>query len=74
VLRPLKRPARFVGRIIYPSYFRNSWKELKQVTWPTLKESRQLTYAVLIFAVVFGATIALVDYGLDKAFKDFLLK
>lgn len=65
---------RFIGRIIFPPYIRNSWQELRKVTWPTWKQSRQLTGAVLIFAVVFGALIAVVDYGLDKVFRDILLK
>ena len=65
---------RFVGRIIFPSYFRNSWRELKLVTWPNGKQTRQLVYAVLLFAIVFGAIVALVDYGLDKLFKQVLLK
>lgn len=63
-----------VLRFLVPRYFRNSWKELKFVTWPNWKQSRQLTFAVLIFAIVFGATIALVDFGLDKLFKSILLK
>jgi preprotein translocase SecE subunit len=63
-----------VGSFIIPPYFKNSWKELKLVTWPSWKQSRQLTYAVLVFAVVFGTTIALVDLGLDKIFKNILLK
>jgi preprotein translocase SecE subunit len=61
-------------RFLTPRYFRNSWQELKLVTWPGWKQSRQLTYAVLIFAVVFGASIAIVDYGLDKLFRNILLK
>lgn len=65
---------RFVGLIFVPRYFRNSWKELKQVTWPTRRESWQLTSAVILFAVVFGVMIALVDFGLDKLFKQVLLK
>jgi preprotein translocase SecE subunit len=65
---------RWIGRIIVPSYIRNSWKELRQVSWPSLKQSRQLTFAVLLFAIVFGALIAIVDYGLDKLFKNILLK
>lgn len=68
------KPIRVVGKVIFPAYFRNSWRELKQVTWPNWKQSRQLTFAVLIFAVVFGAAIALVDYGLDKIFRNILLK
>jgi preprotein translocase SecE subunit len=70
----LSRPFRFIGRIIFPAYFRNSWQELRLVSWPSWQESRRLTYAVLIFAVIFGATIALVDYGLDKIFRSVLLK
>ena len=65
---------KILGRILVPRYVRNSWKELRLVTWPGWKLGRQLTSAVLIFAIVFGAAIALVDYGLDKLFKDILLK
>lgn len=65
---------RFIGRILVPRYFRNSWKELRQVAWPTFKQSRQLTGAVVIFAVIFGVVVALLDFGLDKVFKEVLLK
>jgi preprotein translocase SecE subunit len=59
---------------LYPSYFRNSFRELKQVTWPGRRESLRLTSAVLAFAIVFGAIVALVDFGLDKLFKELILK
>jgi preprotein translocase SecE subunit len=65
---------RVIGRILWPSYFRNSLKELKQVTWPNRRESWQLTSAVIIFAIIFGVMISIVDYGLDKVFKQVLLK
>lgn len=65
---------RFIGRIIWPRYFRNSWKELRLVTWPNWQKSRQLTFAVLIFAIIFGAIVAGVDWGLDKVFRQILLK
>ena len=65
---------RIIGAILLPRYFRNSWKELRQVTWPNGRESRRLTIAVVLFATVFGLVIALVDYGLDKVFKQVLLK
>lgn len=65
---------RLIGLIVLPSYLRSSWKELKLVTWPNRKQSRQLTLAVLIFAVAFGAVVALVDYGLDRVFRNILLK
>lgn len=65
---------RLIGRILYPKYIRNSWKELKLVEWPNWKQSRQLTFAVLVFAVIFGVLIAILDYGLDKLFRNILLK
>jgi preprotein translocase SecE subunit len=68
------KPARLVGKIVFPAYFRNSLQELRLVTWPNWKQSRQLTFAVLVFAVIFGAVIAVVDYGLDKVFRNILLK
>lgn len=68
------KPIKFVGKIIFPEYFRSSWRELKLVRWPNWKQSRQLTFAVLVFAVIFGVTIAVVDYGLDKIFRNLLLK
>lgn len=68
------RAVRFIGRMLGFGYLRSSWRELRQVTWPTRREGRRLTTAVIIFSVVFGALIAVVDYGLDKLFKQLLLK
>jgi preprotein translocase SecE subunit len=65
---------KFAGRFVLPRYLRNSWRELRLVTWPTGKQTRQLTSAVLLFAIVFGGLVALVDYGLDKLFREVLLK
>ncbi|MEK7152374.1 MAG: preprotein translocase subunit SecE [Patescibacteria group bacterium] len=68
------RPFRIIGLILIPPYLRNSWKELRQVTWPKFRESLRLTFAVFAFAAIFGALVALIDYGLDKIFKEVLLK
>lgn len=68
------KPLRILGFIVVPPYFRNSWKELRQVTWPNFRISLRLTFAVIAFAIVFGALIALLDFGLDKVFKQVLLK
>ncbi len=78
LLAPFRlRPVRFVGRllakILLINYFISSWKELRQVSWPGRKETAKLTMAVFMFAVVFGALIAAVDYGLDKIFRKILL-
>lgn len=68
------KPFKLLGRILFPEYFRSSWRELKLVQWPNWKQSRKLTFAVIVFAIIFGVTIAIVDFFLDKLFKDILLK
>lgn len=69
-LRPILRPLRW----LVPTYFVNSWREVRQVTWPSRRETWRLTLAVFIFAVVFGALIAGVDKSLDLLFKKVILK
>lgn len=73
IWKPFKVTGRFLGKYLIPPYFKNSWRELRFVTWPSRTQSRQLTFAVMVFAVVFGVIIAIVDYGLDKAFKALIL-
>jgi preprotein translocase SecE subunit len=60
-------------RSFMPKYFSESWRELRQVTWPNRKQTIQLTLAVFMFAVVFALFVAVVDYGLDKIFRKVLL-
>ena len=67
------RAVRFIGNMLGLRYVRDSWSELKLVTWPTFRESRRLTTAVIIFSVIFGLLIAIVDYGLDKLFREVIL-
>lgn len=78
VLKPFKtKPFRFIGRILsrifFIAYFKESYKELKQVTWPNRRQTIQLTFAVFIFAFSIGVVIALLDYGLNKLFEFILL-
>ena len=68
------RAVRFIGRILGLSFIRSSWQELKQVTWPSRREGLRLTSAVIFFSVIFAVVLAGVDYGLDKVFKQLLLK
>lgn len=72
--KPFKKPLAIIGKILVPPYVRSSWAELKQVTWPTWRQSVRLTFAVLVFAVIFAAIVSAIDYGLDKLFKEILLK
>jgi len=69
-IRPILRPLRWLT----PTYFVNSWREVRQVTWPNRRETWRLTLAVFIFAAVFGTLIAGVDKGLDLLFKKIILK
>ncbi len=78
VLKPFKtKPMRKIGRILSKilliNYFRESWRELKLVAWPNKKETIKLTFAVIVFALIFGFAIAIVDYGLDKIFRRLLI-
>lgn len=65
----LNRKARF-----FPKFFSEAWKELRLVEWPNRRTSWKSTFAVVVFAVVFGLIIAITDYGLDQLFKNVLIK
>lgn len=77
---PIKLPDNKIGRILTkprkatPSYFRESWQELRLVKWPTRSETAKLTMAVFMFAIFFSLIISLADYGLDKLFKALILQ
>lgn len=74
---PLFAPIRFVakilGKIFFIGYFVNSFRELKGVTWPDFKTTWKLTFAVLVFGVIFGLAITGMDIVLEKAFREVLL-
>ncbi|CAN5141663.1 hypothetical protein BH09PAT3_BH09PAT3_5610 [soil metagenome] len=63
-----------IGLILVPRFVRGAFAELRQVTWPNRQETRQLTTAVIMFAIAFGIIVTVVDYGLDKLFKAIILK
>lgn len=69
ILRPFWRLMRW-----FPVYFVSAWREVRLVTWPSRKETWRLTLAVFIFAIVFGSLAWTVDKGLDKIFKEVILK
>jgi preprotein translocase SecE subunit len=74
VLPRSEKPGFFTkSRSLAPRYFRDSWKELRQVTWPGRKETWKLVVAVFIFAILLGAFIAILDYGLEKLLREVIL-
>jgi preprotein translocase SecE subunit len=77
VTRFLGKTGRGIKRVltwITPTYFINSWREVRLVTWPGRKETWKLTLAVIIFAVIFGGLIAGVDKIIDSLFRSLVLK
>ena len=73
LFRFIGRIFKYLGKILLINYIISSWRELKLVSWPNRRETRRLTFAVLAFAVVFGAVIASLDFGLGRLFKLILL-
>lgn len=73
---PDNRFGRFLNKRRYfiPRYFRESWQELRLVSWPNRRETTKLTLAVFTFAIIFGFLVSITDYGLDQIFKRVLLK
>ena len=69
----LSKVLKFIGRIIVPTYIRGSFAEIKLVSWPSRRETRRLTLAVIGFAVVFGVVVASLDYGFGRLFKIIIL-
>ena len=43
-------------------FFREVWAELKKVTWPSLRETRAATLAVIAATFVAAAILGLFDY------------
>ena len=46
--------------------FRDSWHELRKVTWPTRQNLINSTLIVLVFMVFMGVVIGLLDMGSAK--------
>lgn len=77
IFKPVVRLLRLLKNVlrwIVPSYFINSWRELRLVNWPNRRETLRLTLAVFIFALVFGTLVAGVDWVLQEVFKKVILK
>lgn len=67
--RVLNKRVRFV-----PKFVRNSWAEMRLVTWPSPKNALRLTLAVIVFSAVFAILVQVLDFVFNKLFKEILLK
>ncbi len=74
-LFPQKNPDGFFtkSRNATPRYFVDSIAELNNVTWPGRKETWKLVFAVFTFAISLGVFIAVLDYGLERLFRNIIL-
>ncbi|MDD6088407.1 MAG: preprotein translocase subunit SecE [Desulfovibrionaceae bacterium] len=50
----------------FMEYFELSKAEMRKVTWPTAKETRNTSLMVLVFVVFMAAFLGLVDLGLSN--------
>lgn len=66
------KPTRLVRlrRRLIPRYFREAWLEIKQVQWPTKRETLRLSFAVFAFALGFSIVVGILDFGLEKIFRE----
>lgn len=71
--RPQKQVAesRGIGGILRPRWAEDIISELRKVTWPSLEDTRYLTFVVLVVSVTFGVFLGGVDmlfnWIIDKA-------
>ena len=56
-----------MGTII--QFFKESWSEIKKVSWPKGPELVKHTIMVSVVIVVFAAITALIDYGMKTGFE-----
>lgn len=50
----------FAGRTV--AYLRDVRAEVRKVTWPTLEDLRKSTTVIIIFVVLMGLLIGLIDW------------
>lgn len=66
-VEPAKNEVSVPARIL--NYFKNSWKELKNVRWPDRKSTWSMIAAVLAFSAFFIIVITLLDIAFDWLFN-----
>ncbi len=52
-------------------YFRETWFELKKVSWPTRSEAVNLTIIVVLVTTVLSIALAMLDWVFSTGFQAF---
>ncbi len=60
--KPEKKPFILIRPLVYLGrYIKNSWKEIRQVRWPSRKATWKLVFAIFVYTGLFVAIIMLLD-------------
>lgn len=65
---------RTILRSPFKGYFVNSWKELRQVTWPNRKTAWKLTFTVIMFSALFAVLTSSLDFGFERLAREIFLR
>jgi preprotein translocase subunit SecE len=55
--------------IAFARYVRDSWREIRQVRWPNRKLTWKMTGAVIVYVIIFGTVIMLLDMLFSTLFN-----
>jgi preprotein translocase subunit SecE len=47
-------------------YFRETWFELKKVSWPSRREGFNMTLMVIVVTTFLSIILAVIDFGFEK--------
>jgi preprotein translocase SecE subunit len=77
--QPIKAPDNKAGKVLnkevrfIPKFVRESWAEIKQVSWPSKGEAAQKTAAVFGFAIFFIILVQVLDEIFSRVVKEIIL-
>ena len=54
-------------------YFRDSWRELRKVEWPSRRATWKMTLAVIIFCAVVGLIVIVCDWAFQWLIQEVIL-
>ena len=54
------------------NYFRDSWREIRQVRWPNRKATWKMVLAVIIYTAIFIVALTLIDALFSLIFNNLL--
>jgi preprotein translocase SecE subunit len=71
--KSFRRARRTFLKSPFKGYFKDSYNELKMVTWPDRATALKLTGTVIVFSLTFAVFTTLLDIGFEKIAKKIFL-